>query len=172
VLLLTNLAQQMYTALDKRASQYVDRFHSESEELYAAEEANDSPVNMAALVLRSLSFMCQARDHAVESASDAMRMGSRLGFFRKGKPSLMVPQEISDDDARMNAYVAWGTFCWHVSVHSETYSLLPATDIVLGILHSSTDNLVLKSPIARPSCRFPKIESSLPHIAEHKNRMT
>jgi hypothetical protein len=116
--LLTKFAQQMYTALDKTVSQYVSSFYRESEDLRCTEESNDSPLNMAALVLRSLSLMCQAKDHAVvESAKEAMRMGNRLGFFKEGEPSLIVPEAILDDDARMNAYVAWGAFCWHVSVH-------------------------------------------------------
>lgn len=115
----------MYTALDKVASQYVKYFYSESEKLYTTEKANDLPINVAALVLRSLSLMCQAKDDAVvQSANDSIKMGARLGFFKKGQPSSIAPEELLDNDTRMNAYLAWGAFCWHVSVHSQTHSWL------------------------------------------------
>ncbi|KAJ4127843.1 hypothetical protein NW768_008121 [Fusarium equiseti] len=128
---------QMYTAVDKVASQYVKSFYSESEELYTTEKANDLPINVAALVLRSLSLMCQAKDDAVvQSANDSIQMGARLGFFKKGQPSSMAPEELPDNGTRMNAYLAWGAFCWHVTItlfyrqpHVEVINLSPILPI-------------------------------------------
>jgi hypothetical protein len=72
----------MYSALDENAETYVESFGSETQDLCAAEETNDSPLNMGALVLTSLSHMSQGKDHVVaECAKKATRMGARLGLF-------------------------------------------------------------------------------------------
>ncbi|KEY74868.1 hypothetical protein S7711_09812 [Stachybotrys chartarum IBT 7711] len=109
------LGCQMYSAFNKDFIEYVDSFCSETKALSAAEEEHASPLNMAALVVASMSFMVHGRDHAVlECAKNATRMGMQLGFFpcSIGPPADLT--QLPDENVRVNSHAAWGVFCWSV----------------------------------------------------------
>ncbi|XXG96160.1 hypothetical protein Hte_002439 [Hypoxylon texense] len=130
------LGCQMYSAFDKDSMQYASQFSNEAEKLWKDEQ--DSYLAMAGTVLLSLSLIGNGRDHAVlYYATQAMRMGERLGLFGAGEGALAVPdlnesKEVTDSCC----YAAWGTFNWNVLVSffyrqpgSETPTSAPAVPI-------------------------------------------
>ncbi|KFA81939.1 hypothetical protein S40288_06893 [Stachybotrys chartarum IBT 40288] len=98
------LGCQMYSAFSDDASEYVDKFNRNTQQLSKTEGQEDKPVNMGALVLTSLALMGQGRDHAVLTfAKIAAKMGMRLGLVKvEGHESLEL-SNLSDEDLRMYA---------------------------------------------------------------------
>ncbi|KAI1763894.1 hypothetical protein GGR53DRAFT_520682 [Hypoxylon sp. FL1150] len=110
------LGCQMYSAFDKDAMQFTTQFYNEAERLWKGEK--DSYLAMAGAVLLSLSLIGNGRDHAVLSyATQAMKMGERLGLFEVDGNGQYTPNESdSNEDVEACCYAAWGTFNWNVLI--------------------------------------------------------
>lgn len=104
----------MYSAFDSDAINHAAAFHNEAEKMWKEEQ--DSYLAMAGAVLLSLSLIGNGRDHAVLSyATQAIKMGERLGLFELDGEGYSRPNENdSDEDAMACRYAAWGTFGWNV----------------------------------------------------------
>lgn len=110
------LGCQMYSAFDSDAINHAAAFHNEAEKMWKEEQ--DSYLAMAGAVLLSLSLIGNGRDHAVLSyATQAIKMGERLGLFELDGEGYSRPNENdSDEDAMACRYAAWGTFGWNVLI--------------------------------------------------------
>ncbi|KAI0805335.1 hypothetical protein GGR55DRAFT_690676 [Xylaria sp. FL0064] len=134
------LGCQMYSTFDESAIQYASGFCQIAEALWKFER--DSYPAMAGAILLSISLLGHGKDHDVlHYASNAMRMGTRLGLFGCGArpagggacPSKM---SVTDDELSAQCYAAWGVFNWNVMISvfnrqpgSETPASLPTVPI-------------------------------------------
>ncbi|KAI1384473.1 uncharacterized protein F4822DRAFT_364701 [Hypoxylon trugodes] len=130
------LGCQMYSAFDKDAIQYADKFCEEAERLWKEEQG--SCLTMAGAVLLSLSLIGNGRNHAVlYYATQAMKLGEGLGLFStEESASASLSEKISEDDACARSYAAWGTFNWNVLIslfYRQPGSESPSTTPILPI---------------------------------------
>ncbi|KAI1349833.1 hypothetical protein F5Y01DRAFT_287708 [Xylaria sp. FL0043] len=134
------LGCQMYSTFDESAIQYASGFCQIAEALWKFER--DSYPSMAGAILLSISLLGHGKDHDVlHYASNAMRMGTRLGLFSRpsrhaggsvGPPKL----DVTDDELSAQCYAAWGVFNWNVNISvfnrqpgSETPAAVPTVPI-------------------------------------------
>ncbi len=105
----------MYGYFDENAIQYASGFCRIAEALWKTEK--DSYPSMAGAILLSISLMGHGKNHGVLSyASNAMKMGTRLGLFGGGiqhGASASQPGVV-DDDLSAQSHAAWGVFNWNV----------------------------------------------------------
>ncbi|TGJ79744.1 hypothetical protein E0Z10_g9013 [Xylaria hypoxylon] len=140
------LGCQMYSAFDQNAIQYASGFRQIAEALWKNE--GDSYSSMAGAVLLSISLMGQGKDHAVLGyATDALKMGTRLGLFGGGfrQPSV----GIINHDLSAQCYAAWGVFNWNVIISmfyrqpgSESPASAPAVPIPGEVYNEMRDGRV------------------------------
>ncbi|KAI3329588.1 hypothetical protein F4824DRAFT_481941 [Ustulina deusta] len=125
------LGCQMYGYFDENAIQYASGFCRIAEALWKTEK--DSYPSMAGAILLSISLMGHGKNHGVLSyASNAMKMGTRLGLFGGGiqhGASASQPGVV-DDDLSAQSHAAWGVFNWNVMIsmfHRQPGSETPAS---------------------------------------------
>ncbi|KAI0432189.1 hypothetical protein F5Y09DRAFT_354010 [Xylaria sp. FL1042] len=128
------LGCQMYSSFDENAIQYAAGFCRIAEALWKLEK--DSYPAMAGATLLSISLMGHGKNHDVlHYASDAMRMGKRLGLFggslrHAGANAYQPNVGVTDDDLSAQCYAAWGVFNWNVMIsmfHRQPGSETPAS---------------------------------------------
>ncbi|KAI0512804.1 hypothetical protein F5B22DRAFT_294743 [Xylaria bambusicola] len=127
------LGCQMYSSFDGSAIQYASEFCRVAESLWKTEK--DSYPSMAGAILLSISLMAHGKNHAVLSyASDAMKMGTRLGLFGGGPGHAANPHQPNtgtmQDDLSARSHAAWGVFNWNVMIsmfHRQPGSETPAS---------------------------------------------
>ncbi|KAI3320438.1 hypothetical protein HD806DRAFT_506361 [Xylariaceae sp. AK1471] len=112
------LGCQMHSAFDGDAMKHASGFRQEAEDLWKTEQ--DSYLSMAGAILLSISLMGHGKDRAVlHYATDAMKIGERLGLFSNKLHPATAPQssiEIYDDNLSAKCFAAWGAFNWNVMV--------------------------------------------------------
>ncbi|KAH7025693.1 uncharacterized protein B0I36DRAFT_433325 [Microdochium trichocladiopsis] len=130
------LSCQMYSALDKRASQYINPFWNEADRLRLSEGDRASICNISAFVLMSLSLTGHGKDHdVIKFSKQANVMGKELGFYDVQNPLAGPhPAQMSDDD-RMCCYAAWGSFNW---------------SMILALFHRQPEVVVIDKPPSLP----------------------
>ncbi|KAJ2988618.1 hypothetical protein NUW58_g3878 [Xylaria curta] len=106
----------MYSAFDESAMQHAHGFCQIAEILFETE--SDSYSSMAGAILLSISLLGHGKDHAVlRYATDAMKIGTRLGLFSDIQHAIGVYQsgiKTVDDDLSARSHAAWGVFNWNV----------------------------------------------------------
>ncbi|KAK7219461.1 hypothetical protein V2G26_007464 [Clonostachys chloroleuca] len=105
----------MYNAFNKCAAKFVDSLWSETMALSVEAKHASSPLNMAAVVIVSLSLMSQGRDYVVmEYAERAVQMGEELNLFGTAIESAHDKDGPSGLAMRVHSYAALGVFGWSV----------------------------------------------------------
>ncbi|KAI0468298.1 hypothetical protein F4859DRAFT_506155 [Xylaria cf. heliscus] len=140
------LGCQMYSAVDENAMQYANGFCRIAEALWKTEK--DSYSSMAGAILLSISLMGHGKDHAVLSyATDALKIGTRLGLFSDIRPLTGACQSRPDvvgNDLSAQCYAAWGVFNWNVIVsmfYRQPGSETPASAPTVPIPGDTSDRL-------------------------------
>ncbi|KAI8945961.1 hypothetical protein F4801DRAFT_566339 [Xylaria longipes] len=136
----------MYSAFDENAMQYASAFCQTAEALWKTEK--DSYSSMAGAVLLSISLMGHGKDQAVLSyATDAMKIGTRLGLFSDIQPPAGAYQsgaDMMDNDLSAQCHAAWGVFNWNVMVsmfYRQPGSQTPASAPTVPIPGDTSDRL-------------------------------
>ncbi|OLN86767.1 Nitrogen assimilation transcription factor nirA 1 [Colletotrichum chlorophyti] len=108
-------ACQTYGAIDPQVPSFKGPFARATELLWRAERPKDSVLNLAAILMFSLS--CHTTDCGVSLAEllgDGRRMAERLELFGEPDTSEVLSSfsNLSDDWKRATAHVAWGSYGW------------------------------------------------------------
>ncbi|KAI0541836.1 hypothetical protein GGR58DRAFT_455140 [Xylaria digitata] len=116
---LMSLGFQMYSSFDQKSTQYVSEFSQTAEALWKTEK--DSCSSMAGAILLSISLLGHGNGHDVlRYATDALKMGTRLGLFggsiRHTGSTYQPSVDTINDDLCAQCHAAWGVFNWNVII--------------------------------------------------------
>lgn len=155
----------MYNAFNKCAAKFVDSLWSETMALSVEAKHASSPLNMAAVVIVSLSLMSQGRDYVVmEYAERAVQMGEELNLFGTAIESAHDKDGPSGLAMRVHSYAALGVFGWSVQVHPTFFLfffyLFPCM-MILWLIRCIMDRF-LALFFRKPGFQFPSHPPSLP----------
>jgi len=111
----TNGYQQSFTGIDLRAAPLASAFIREAERLWRSEGLIDSALNVASILMLSVSIHTFGGDLKVTDLLDGGRcMAQRLGMFgpQLRSPSGVSSGEMSAEHQRSMAHIAHGAYAW------------------------------------------------------------
>jgi len=130
------LSCQMYTALDKRASEHVTPFWNEANRLQIQDADCDSMCTMSALVLMSLSLTGHGKDHdVIRFSKHANIISQKLGFFDPNSVLASKHESEMSEEDRACCHAAWSSFNW---------------SMIIAMFHRQPEVVVVRRPPALP----------------------